>query len=99
MSLDTYWKEVRDTAEKPNPKTQTPTGKTGLRRTQLTGVTNHTDYRETAVKFQKEWQVKEPHRDLPFARHVSGHALVSVLNRGLLYYGFEREAARNQVCP
>lgn len=56
------------------------------------------DYRETAAKFQKEWHVKEPHRDFPFAPHVKGHALVSVVNRGLLYYALEREYAINQVC-
>lgn len=64
-----------------------------------TGTSNHlmTDYRETAAKFQKEWHVKEPHRDLPFARHVKGHALVSIINRGLVYQALEREYARSQV--
>lgn len=56
------------------------------------------DYRETAAKFQKEWHVKEPHRDLPFACHVKGHALVSVINRGLIYYALERDCVRKQVC-
>jgi transducin (beta)-like 1 len=55
------------------------------------------NYRETAAKFQKEWHVKEPHRDLPFAQHVKGHALVSVINRGLVYHALEREYARNQL--
>ncbi|OAQ72967.1 WD repeat protein [Pochonia chlamydosporia 170] len=55
------------------------------------------NYRETAAKFQKEWHVKEPHRDFPFAPHVKGHALVSVVNRGLLYYALEREYAINQL--
>lgn len=55
------------------------------------------DYRETAAKFQKEWHVKEPHRDLEFAPHVEGHALVSVVNRGLLYQALEREHTRKQV--
>jgi hypothetical protein len=55
------------------------------------------DYRETAAKFQKEWDVKQPHRDFAFARHVKSHALVSVINRGLLYHALEREHARNLV--
>ncbi|RSL98446.1 hypothetical protein CEP52_010326 [Fusarium oligoseptatum] len=57
-----------------------------------------THYRETAAKFQKEWHVKQPHRDFAFARHVKSHALVSVLNRGLLYHALEREHAR-KVLP
>ncbi|POR38992.1 F-box-like/WD repeat-containing protein TBL1X [Tolypocladium paradoxum] len=57
------------------------------------------NYRETAAKFQKEWHVKEPHRDLEFARHVKGHALVSVVNRGLLYYALERDCALNHLLP
>ncbi|KAM0353638.1 hypothetical protein ACHAPU_001651 [Fusarium lateritium] len=52
------------------------------------------NYRETAAKFQKEWDVKQPHRDFAFARHVKSHALVSVINRGLLYHALEREHAR-----
>ncbi|KAK8148423.1 hypothetical protein G3M48_010168 [Beauveria asiatica] len=55
------------------------------------------NYRETAAKFQKEWHVREPHRDLEFAPHVKGHALVSVVNRGLLYNALEREQARKGV--
>ncbi|PWI73934.1 WD domain-containing protein [Purpureocillium lilacinum] len=55
------------------------------------------NYRETAAKFQKEWHVKEPHRDFDFARHVKGHALVSVVNRGLLYYALERDCILNQA--
>ncbi|RGP80366.1 hypothetical protein FLONG3_1515 [Fusarium longipes] len=52
------------------------------------------NYRETAAKFQKEWHVKQPHREFAFARHVKSHALVSVINRGLLYHALEREHAR-----
>ncbi|KAJ4271677.1 hypothetical protein NW762_000382 [Fusarium torreyae] len=52
------------------------------------------NYRETAAKFQKEWHVKQPHRDFAFARHVKSHALVSVINRGLLYYALERDYAQ-----
>ncbi|KAI5462291.1 WD40-repeat-containing domain protein [Mariannaea sp. PMI_226] len=55
------------------------------------------NYRETAAKFQKEWHVKAPHREFSFARHVKSHALVSVINRGLLYYSLERDHKRNQV--
>ncbi|KAI1804535.1 WD40 repeat-like protein [Daldinia bambusicola] len=54
------------------------------------------NYRETAVKFQKEWHVKEPHRQLDFARHVKSHALVNVINKGLLYNSLEREHAQSQ---
>ncbi|KAK0386542.1 hypothetical protein NLU13_6377 [Sarocladium strictum] len=55
------------------------------------------NYRETAAKLQKEWHIKEPHRDFDFARHVKGHALVNVINRGLLYNGLEREHARHKI--
>ena len=48
------------------------------------------DYQETAVKLQKEWNVEDPEQ-LPFAPHVTNHALVEVLNRGLLYNSAERE--------
>ncbi|KAI0025105.1 hypothetical protein F4780DRAFT_412933 [Xylariomycetidae sp. FL0641] len=63
---------------------------------QTDGRTNRrfTDYRETAVKFQKEWHVQEPHRQLDFAPHVKSHALVNVLNKGLLYSSLEREYAQ-----
>lgn len=57
------------------------------------------DYRETAAKFQKEWHVNEPHRDFPFAPHVKSQALVSVVNRGLIYYALEREFALSKVSP
>lgn len=54
--------------------------------------TNHAalDYRETAARLQKEWNVPDP-QQLPFATHVTHHALVAVLNRGLLYNVQERE--------
>lgn len=51
------------------------------------------NYRETAVKFQKEWHKTEPHRQLDFARHVQSHALINVLNKGLLYNQLERDFA------
>ncbi|KAI0832992.1 WD40 repeat-like protein [Hypoxylon sp. FL0890] len=57
------------------------------------------DYRETAVKFQKEWHVEEPHRQLDFAQHVKSHALVNVINKGLLYNSLEREHAQSQQVP
>jgi len=55
------------------------------------------NYRETAAKFQKEWQVKQPHHQFSFAPHVKGHALVSVINRGLLYQSLERQRASSQL--
>jgi transducin (beta)-like 1 len=48
------------------------------------------DYRETAARLQKEWNIQDP-QQLPFAPHVTHHALVAVLNRGLLYNVQERE--------
>ncbi|KAI1418296.1 WD40 repeat-like protein [Hypoxylon sp. FL1857] len=57
------------------------------------------NYRETAVKFQKEWHVEEPHRQLDFAQHVKSHALVNVINKGLLYSSLEREHAQSQQVP
>lgn len=56
-----------------------------------------TDYRETAAKFQKEWHVKQPHQHFSFAPHVKGHALVSVINRGLIYHSLERQQAGDEV--
>jgi hypothetical protein len=53
------------------------------------------DYRETAVRLQKEWNIEDP-QHLPFAPHVTNHALVDVLNRGLLYNIIERDDGR--VC-
>ncbi|GAP87857.2 putative nuclear receptor co-repressor HDAC3 complex subunit TBLR1 [Rosellinia necatrix] len=57
------------------------------------------NYRETAVKFQKEWHVQEPHRQLDFAPYVKSHALVNVLNKGLLYHSLEREHAQTTQVP
>lgn len=57
------------------------------------------NYRETAVKFQKEWHVEEPHRQLDFAQHVKSHALVNVINKGLLYNSLEREHVQSQQVP
>ncbi|KAE8445476.1 hypothetical protein EG329_013366 [Mollisiaceae sp. DMI_Dod_QoI] len=51
------------------------------------------DYRDTAVRLQKEWNIQDP-QQLPFAPHVDAHALVRVLNRGLLYNGQERDATK-----
>ncbi|CAD6499546.1 BgTH12-03657 [Blumeria graminis f. sp. triticale] len=47
------------------------------------------DYPETAVRLQKEWNMQDPQL-LSFAPHVQPHALVSLLNRGLLYNMHER---------
>ncbi|EJT72059.1 hypothetical protein GGTG_11307 [Gaeumannomyces tritici R3-111a-1] len=57
------------------------------------------NYRETAAKFQKEWHVREPHRHFDFAQHVKSHALVSVVNNGLLYNALEREFEKSQQAP
>ncbi|OWP06147.1 hypothetical protein B2J93_8530 [Marssonina coronariae] len=53
------------------------------------------DYSETAVRLQKEWDIRDP-QELPFAPHVKNHALVAVLNRGLLYNVQERELVQQQ---
>ncbi|KAK8130283.1 hypothetical protein PG999_002663 [Apiospora kogelbergensis] len=55
------------------------------------------NYRETALKFQKEWHVPEPHRQLDFARYVKSHALVNVVNKGLLYSSVERKWTQSKV--
>ncbi|KAI1780978.1 WD40 repeat-like protein [Hypoxylon cercidicola] len=57
------------------------------------------NYRETAVKFQKEWHVEKPHQQLDFAQHVKSHALVNVINKGLLYNSLERDYAQSQQVP
>ncbi|KAL3422410.1 hypothetical protein PVAG01_06566 [Phlyctema vagabunda] len=51
------------------------------------------DYRKTALTLQSEWNTTEP-QELPFAPHVTNHALVGVLNRGLLYHAAERDTTR-----
>ena len=50
---------------------------------------NYLDYKETAVRLQKEWNIQDPQK-LPFAPHVTNHALVTVLNKGLVYNAVER---------
>ncbi|KAF9877663.1 WD g-beta repeat containing protein [Colletotrichum karsti] len=55
------------------------------------------NYRETAVKLQKEWHCPQPHRQFDFANHVKSHALVSIINKGLLYQALEREHAKKLV--
>lgn len=59
-----------------------------------------TDYRETAAKLQKEWRVHQPQRQLDFAPHVNPYALVSLLNKGLIYEDYQRQFAAQQqkVC-
>ena len=52
-------------------------------------------YEGAARHLSKEWDVQQPDL-LPFAPHVGKHALVSVLNKGLLYDAYNREASR--VC-
>ena len=53
------------------------------------------DYRETALKLQKEWNVEDP-QVFDFAPHVRDNALVAVLQRGLLYHDSERKSL--EVC-
>ena len=53
-------------------------------------------YTESALRLQKEWGVQDPQKEFDFAPHVTNHALVSVLNKGLLYNASERESTR--VC-
>ncbi|KAH6712902.1 WD repeat protein [Leptodontidium sp. 2 PMI_412] len=56
------------------------------------------DYKETAVRLQQEWNTQDP-QQLPFAPHVTNHALVAVLNRGLLYNVQERDLTQLQEPP
>ncbi|KAK0741046.1 WD40-repeat-containing domain protein [Schizothecium vesticola] len=51
------------------------------------------NYPETAAKLQKEWRVHAPHRQFDFAPHVNTYALVSLLNKGLVYEDFQRQYA------
>jgi hypothetical protein len=53
----------------------------------------HADYRETAAKLQKEWRVHQPHKQFDFAPHVNTYALVSLLNKGLIYEDYQRQFA------
>lgn len=53
------------------------------------------EYRETALKLQKEWNVEDPQL-FDFAPHVRENALVAVLHRGLLYHDSERKCS--EVC-
>lgn len=43
------------------------------------------------MTLQREWKIEEP-QHLDFAPHVKHHALVSVLQRGLLYHDIERQS-------
>ena len=56
---------------------------------------SYLDYKETAVRLQKEWNLQDPQK-LPFAPHVTNHALVTLLNKGLVYNAVERGVS--QVC-
>ena len=47
-------------------------------------------YEESAVRLQKEWNHPDP-QQLSCAPHVPNHALVVLLNRGLMYNVNERE--------
>lgn len=41
--------------------------------------------------------MEAPHRHFDFASHVKNYALVSVLNKGLIYHGLERDYAQQRV--
>ncbi|KAK4132972.1 WD40 repeat-like protein [Trichocladium antarcticum] len=55
------------------------------------------NYRETAAKLQKEWRVHQPHRHFDFAPHVNTYALVSLLNKGLIYEDYQRQFAAQKA--
>ncbi|KAK4120845.1 WD40 repeat-like protein [Parathielavia appendiculata] len=57
------------------------------------------NYRETAAKLQKEWRVHQPHRQFDFASHVNTYALVSLLNKGLIYEDYQRRFEAAQKAP
>lgn len=60
-------------------------------------------YDEAALKLQKEWRLEVDGHDpanLPFARHVKHHALITLLQKGLVSQAYEREiqqASRNTL--
>ena len=51
-------------------------------------------YGEAAVRLQRDWKLQP--ESLPFASHVRSHALVSLVQKGLLYH--EIEQAIDQAC-
>ncbi|KAL2136686.1 hypothetical protein VTI74DRAFT_2097 [Chaetomium olivicolor] len=57
------------------------------------------NYRETAAKLQKEWRVHQPHRQFDFAPHVNTYALVSLINKGLIYEDYQRQFAAAHKAP
>ncbi|KAK4209587.1 lish protein [Rhypophila decipiens] len=57
------------------------------------------NYRETAAKLQKEWRIQAPHKHFDFAQHVNVYALVSLLNKGLIYEEYERRHSLSQQVP
>ena len=56
-------------------------------------LTLSADYLGTAVKLQAEWDTVDP-QSLDFAPHVQSHALVHLLQRGLLFHEAERRATQ-----
>jgi len=56
----------------------------------------HSDYRETAARLQKEWRVQAPHKHFDFAPHVNTYALVTLLQKGLIYEDYHRQFAGSQ---
>ncbi|KIH94726.1 WD repeat protein [Sporothrix brasiliensis 5110] len=55
------------------------------------------NFRDTAAKFQKEWHVQAPHRELDFAPYVRTRALVNVVNKGLNLLALERSYSEQLV--
>ncbi|KAL1912724.1 hypothetical protein Sste5344_001314 [Sporothrix stenoceras] len=56
------------------------------------------NFRDTAAKFQKEWHMQAPHRELDFAPYVRTRALVNVVNKGLNLLALERSYSQ-QAAP
>ena len=54
-----------------------------------------TGFNETALKLLKDWQCVLP-QDLSFAPNIKGHALVDLVQKGLLYHAHEQRV--RQVC-
>ncbi|KAK5660988.1 hypothetical protein OQA88_12365 [Cercophora sp. LCS_1] len=54
------------------------------------------NYRDAAANLQKEWRISQPHRHFDFAPFVKGHALTTLLNKGLLYEDAQRQFAEQR---
>ncbi|KAI9741378.1 MAG: hypothetical protein M1834_003095 [Cirrosporium novae-zelandiae] len=51
-------------------------------------------YSEAATKLQRDWNQPDP-QSLPFASHIKTHALVALVQRGLLYYDIQASLDEN----